>query len=48
MIPAVLGKRRRALHDIAAGSRVSVDWGPRDVSLPESWARWTEVAPQSR
>ena len=46
LIPAVLGRRRQALHDLAAGSRVGVDWGPRPVSLPQPWARWTEVEPQ--
>jgi len=46
LIPAVLGRRRQAVHDMVAGSRVGVDWGPRPVSLPQPWVRWTEVEPQ--
>lgn len=34
LVPAVLGRSRRALHDFVAGSKVEVDWGGRDVMLP--------------
>lgn len=34
LIPAVVGRDRRALHDRIAGSQVTVDWGPRPVALP--------------
>lgn len=44
-LPAVFGRQRRALHDLAAGSRVDVDWGSRPVTTPASWDRWT--APDS-
>ena len=30
----VLGKERRALHDVIAGSAVVYDWGPRTAELP--------------
>ncbi len=30
----VVGRERRALHDLAAGSAVVYDWGPRTAELP--------------
>jgi uncharacterized RDD family membrane protein YckC len=30
----VVGKERRALHDVVAGSAVVYDWGPRTAELP--------------
>jgi len=30
----ILGKERRALHDVVAGSSVVYDWGPRTAELP--------------
>lgn len=30
----VVGKERRTLHDLAAGSAVVYDWGPRTAELP--------------
>jgi uncharacterized RDD family membrane protein YckC len=43
-LPAVFGRQRRAVHDFVAGSRVDVDWGPRPVTTPASWDRWTAPA----
>lgn len=40
LVPAVLGRSRRALHDLAAGSRVVVDWSGRDVALPAALSDW--------
>lgn len=30
----IIGKERRALHDVVAGSAVVYDWGPRTAELP--------------
>lgn len=30
----ILGRERRALHDVVAGSSVVYDWGPRTAELP--------------
>ena len=30
----IVGKERRALHDVVAGSSVVYDWGPRTAELP--------------
>ena len=38
-VPAVFGRQRRALHDLAARSRVDVDWGNRPVTVPAAWDR---------
>ncbi len=40
MIPIVTGKRRRALHDWAAGSTVVYDWGDRPSELPAPVTDW--------
>ena len=42
LIPAAVGKQRRALHDFAAGTNEVVDWGIRDASLPSPLHRWLE------
>lgn len=39
-VPAVLGRNRRALHDLVAGSQEIVDWGTRDASLPAPLTEW--------
>ncbi len=40
LIPIVTGKRRRALHDWAAGTTVVYDWGDRPSELPAPVADW--------
>jgi uncharacterized RDD family membrane protein YckC len=40
LIPIVLGKRRRALHDVAAGDKVLYDWGDRPAELPAPLTDW--------
>ena len=40
LIPIVTGKRRRALHDWAAGSTVVYDWGDRPSELPAPVTQW--------
>jgi uncharacterized RDD family membrane protein YckC len=40
MIPIVTGKRRRALHDWAAGTTVVYDWGDRPSELPAPVTQW--------
>lgn len=35
-----LGRERRALHDVAAGSTVVYDWGDRPASLPTPLGDW--------
>lgn len=42
LLPAVLGRTRRAVHDRVAGTRVVVDWGGRDVALPGVLSSWLE------
>jgi uncharacterized RDD family membrane protein YckC len=42
LIPGVLRKDRRALHDLAAGSQEVVDWGQRQAEIPASLQRWVE------
>ena len=37
-VPAVVGRQRRALHDLAAGTKEIVDWGPRQAELPAALA----------
>lgn len=36
----VLGRERRGLHDVAAGSTVVYDWGDRPASLPTPLGDW--------
>jgi uncharacterized RDD family membrane protein YckC len=40
LLPIVIGKRRRALHDAAAGSIVVYDWGDRPAELPGPVTDW--------
>ncbi len=42
LIPGVVGRSRRALHDLVSGTREAVDWGQRDAALPSPLARWLE------
>ncbi|MBX3314303.1 MAG: RDD family protein [Actinobacteria bacterium] len=46
LLPAVLGRSRRALHDYAARSQVVVDWGGRDVALPGALSDWVAAREQ--
>ena len=39
-IGIVIGRERRALHDVLAGSAVVYDWGDRPAELPAPLARW--------
>ncbi len=38
----VLGKERRALHDVIAGTAVVYDWGDRPAEVPAPLTRWLE------
>lgn len=38
----ILGRERRALHDVIAGSAVVYDWGDRPAQLPAPLTRWLE------
>ena len=40
LIPIVVGKQRRALHDFAARDHVLYDWGDRPVELPAPLTAW--------
>ena len=40
LIGIVVGRERRALHDVLAGSAVVYDWGDRPAELPAPLARW--------
>lgn len=42
LIPAVVGRERRALHDLGSGSKEVVDWGGRNAALPSPLGRWLE------
>jgi uncharacterized RDD family membrane protein YckC len=42
LIPIVTGKRRRALHDWAAGTTVVYDWGDRPAELPGPLTDWLD------
>jgi uncharacterized RDD family membrane protein YckC len=39
-IGIVIGRERRALHDVCAGSAVVYDWGDRPAELPAPLTRW--------
>lgn len=43
LIPAVVGRNRRALHDLVSGTQEVVDWGLRDASMPSPLARWLDT-----
>jgi uncharacterized RDD family membrane protein YckC len=38
----IVGKERRALHDVIAGTAVVYDWGDRQASMPAPLTRWLE------
>jgi len=38
----VLGRERRALHDVIAGTAVVYDWGDRPAEMPAPLTRWLE------
>ena len=40
LVGIVVGRERRALHDVLAGSAVVYDWGDRPAELPAPLARW--------
>ena len=40
LVGIVIGRERRALHDVLAGSAVVYDWGDRPAELPAPLARW--------
>jgi uncharacterized RDD family membrane protein YckC len=40
LIGIVVGRERRALHDVLAGSAVVYDWGDRPAELPAPLTRW--------
>ena len=41
-IGLLFGKRRRALHDVIAGTVVVYDWGDRPAEMPAPLAHWIE------
>lgn len=41
-IGILLGKERRALHDVIARTAVVYDWGDRSAKLPAPMTRWLE------
>jgi len=40
LLPIVVGKQRRALHDWAAGDKVLYDWGDRPAEMPAPLTSW--------
>jgi len=40
MLGIVLGRERRAVHDVLAGSAVVYDWGDRPAEMPAPITRW--------
>jgi uncharacterized RDD family membrane protein YckC len=42
LIPIVTGKKRRALHDFAAGDKVLYDWGDRPAEMPAPLTDWVQ------
>ncbi len=38
----LIGRERRALHDVVAGTAVVYDWGERRAELPAPLTRWLE------
>ena len=42
LIPIVIGKQRRALHDFAAGDQVLYDWGDRPAEMPAPLTAWVQ------
>ena len=42
LIGIILGRERRALHDVIAGTSVVYDWGDRPAEMPAPLTRWIE------
>ena len=42
LLGIVIGRERRALHDVIAGTAVVYDWGDRPAELPAPLTRWLE------
>ena len=42
LVGIVIGRERRALHDVIAGTAVVYDWGDRPAELPAPLTRWLE------
>lgn len=42
LVGAVIGRERRTLHDIIAGTVVVYDWGGRSVELPTFMSTWLD------
>lgn len=42
LLGIVIGKERRALHDVIAGTAVVYDWGDRPAEMPAPLTRWLE------
>jgi uncharacterized RDD family membrane protein YckC len=42
LLGIVLGRERRALHDVIAGTAVVYDWGDRPAEMPAPLTRWLE------
>jgi uncharacterized RDD family membrane protein YckC len=42
LIPIVVGKQRRALHDFAAGDKELYDWGDRPAEMPAPLSAWVQ------
>ena len=42
LLGIVLGRERRALHDVIAGTSVVYDWGDRPAEMPAPLTRWIE------
>jgi uncharacterized RDD family membrane protein YckC len=42
LLGIVIGRERRALHDVIAGTAVVYDWGDRPAEMPAPLTRWLE------
>lgn len=42
LLGIVVGRERRALHDVIAGTAVVYDWGDRPAEMPAPLTRWLE------
>jgi len=42
LVGILIGRERRALHDVLAGSVVVYDWGDRPAEMPAPLTRWLE------
>lgn len=42
LVGIVIGRERRALHDVIAGTAVVYDWGDRPAELPAPLTRWLQ------